>query len=253
MGVGSEFGSEGPAMRPHGGIPVGVLQAAGGLRPAVLVGYTVGPEAVWVVVDENGQVAPDGETRAAEILLAALQRPDAAENDAGQITTASPDPAEPGTIQRALSVAARHVRARVARRDPGAVGSLSAHAPGARAARRLMAELGRIPGGPDAAVCARADVALQWLARPHDAGTEAAIAEALRTSAPVDGDSPAEAPDPATGPALLATLERIRGNRSTRPSLSGEPALIGILAVRAVDEKPTPAPGSPAAAEVPNS
>lgn len=240
-------GRDAPRTQPSRGVPVGVLDAAGGLRPAVLVGYTVGPEAVWVVVDENGQIASDGETRAAEILVAALERPAPGGTPSPPNTAATTACVQSANILRAIAVAGRHVWARVAHRDPRTVGGLSPYAPGARAARRLMAELSRIPGGPDPALCARADAVLQWLARPHDAGTEAAIADALRAAAPGPGDPTSEAPAPVDDPPLLAALERIRGDHPTSPPPASEPILIGILEVRPIDQKPAPAPDAPAA------
>jgi len=161
----------------------------------VLLGYRLGAEAVWVVADPARGTAAVDDVPAAELLLevleaagGALSASDAAAprtgrgpwREAGGAPPWLASAPDPGVIACALAVA-RPVLA--ARRAAAGIGGSAAGVPprsvAARAARRLQTLLGAVPGGPDAALCARADIVLAALGENLDAGTEEAVRAVL--------------------------------------------------------------------------
>ena len=177
----------------------------------VLVAYRIGTRAGWWVVEVDGRVrlslVRDPDAAAAEILLAALGA-DAAGTDAFTYQASpegstpppnrrDPTPAAPShnlqtlaldhrLIARALAAVRPKVAERVA--IQGAYPRLGATSPGADAARRILATLAAIPGGPEPALCARADAILAALTRPLDAGAETMLRRAL-AAIPPTGDA----------------------------------------------------------------
>ncbi len=172
-------------------------------RHRLLLALAAGEEKRWLVYDV-ADARIDADPRAADVLAAValerapsagLERMEAAPRPEGGSTDRLP-PAGPASDVRprasrvswrepvpdrrlldgATAAAERALRAEpLARRL-----SPPAHrSPAARAARRAIGLLAALPGGPDAALCARADAALGALERVRDAGTETAIAALL--------------------------------------------------------------------------
>ena len=205
------------------------LPAPPGERHRVLLAYSIGGKPLWLVADpETGEVTED-EDAAAQILLRALEAP------MGESASVSPE-----AIGRALAAARRVLATRSAL--AGATEPLPPHSPGARAARRLLAALAAVPGGPDPTLCRRADRLMAVLARRHDAGTEAAIRAALQ--------EPRGRPDSEAAPILVEALERALGTNANGVQRPGSPALaapggaphavrlIGVLEVRPAADRP---------------
>lgn len=205
------------------------LPAAPGERHRVLLAYSIGGKPLWLVADpETGEVT-ENEDAAAQILLRALEAPMGASA-----------PVSPEAIGRTLAAARRVLATRTAL--AGATEPLPPHSPGARAARRLLAALAAVPGGPDPVLCRRADRLMATLARRQDAGTEAAIRAALQ--------EPRGRPDGEAAPILVEALERALGISANGARRIASPAraapcspppavrLIGVLEVRSAADRP---------------
>jgi superfamily II DNA or RNA helicase len=231
----------------------------------VLVAYRIGTRAAWWVVDVDRRGRPslarDPDAAAAEILLAALgayaagpgvlapdapprgntppryRRDTAAASGASLFTTLAPD-------RRLIARVLAAVRPKVAERVAmlGAGPGIPAASPGADAARRILAALAAIPGGPEPSLCARADTVLAALARPLDTGTETALRRAL-DELRVTGAARQKAET------LVGAVEAAIGRPGTVPGAVGSVApaapatpveLIGFLEARPLE---TPARG----------
>src|SRR5690606_8388218 len=173
------------------------------------------------------------------------RRADAPSRAAPGDPPAAPDA---GVIACALAVA-RPVLAAKRAVGVGGAGARPRSA-AAQAARRLQARLAAVPGGPDPHICARADAVLDALGRSLDAGTEAALREALARHG---GAAPAGDGGGAAAEALvlIEALEGVVGLGSDtgpgaqpeagnagarrRPARTGtasaSPVLIGILEI----------------------
>lgn len=194
--------------------------------PTLLIACRIGRQVLFLLhsATRGGAITED-DTRAAEILLAALT-----------LAPAAPPPTSPPTpdldlLRRAWRQARRFVLERSAMTH--STEPLPAHSPGARAARRLLAALSTSPGDPDPALCRRIDMLLPRLARRHDAGTDARILAALRQMT-----APRKPDQDATVPLIQALEDAVPSPHATAPAgpvgqrAEDEIELIGIIQVR---------------------
>lgn len=184
----------------------------------VLLAFRVEGRALWLVADPGAGCVREDDAAAAEILLGALAA-----------TPGEPLPLDADAVSRALRIARAEAGARLAL--VRANDALPPRAPGAVAARRLLATLGAIPGGPDPALCRRADAVLAALARRHDAGTEAALSAVLGQAGGGPAEGLLDALERALGPVLVGRGSGAGGGEGVGAS-SPSIELVGILELR---------------------
>lgn len=212
----------------------------------VLVAYRIGTGVAWwvVEVDRRGRLllARDPDAPAAEILLAALGAdaagPHASPSQAppkgntpppdrrdSVLTVPAPRLATLAPDRRLIARALAAVRPKVAERVAilSAVPGILAASPRAEAARRILAALAAIPGGPEATLCARADAVLGALAHSLDAGAETALRRAL-DAVPTTGDARRKADE------LIGAVEAAIGRPETVPETVGAAAPVTVSA-----------------------
>lgn len=181
------------------------------------------PRPVWLIFDPDTGEATEDVAVAASFLLTALEHE--ASGSADLVAFAGED-GESASTDHPLTpalVAARRALARIDERDNTAA-AVPPHAPTARAARRLLNALANVPGGPAPDLCDRADRLLQSLVTRQDAGTEAALRDALRAPTPLDPAHHAET--------LVTRLEAVLAvdtQPSPCPLHIPEPRFLGAL------------------------
>ncbi len=172
-----------PAAANRSIAPPAACVTLAGSTHRVLVAHRVADRSVWSVVEvmTGGRLVPvrDPDAAAAEILLAAL-------SDTGPEQTAPTS----SLVARALDAVRPLIAERVA--ALGTAPSLRQASVGANIARRLLTGLAAIPGGPEPALCRRADAILAALSRPLDAGTELALRHAIESDRIGDADRPVD-------------------------------------------------------------
>jgi superfamily II DNA or RNA helicase len=230
------------------------IPSAPGSRQSVLIACRIAGQVVFLVHHPaRGTAALEDDDAAAEIFLAALAPSDPA------IPALEPDPTLLARAWRAAQRTARNRRAFTSAAAP-----LPANAPGARAARRLLANLAAAPGDPDPALSRRTDRLLSLLAHRHDAGTEVHILAALRqyerprqaefagqTGTPDrragPHDHPTEAAPPGSGPdpavTLIRALEEVlltgdTSGNAVAPAPSSQQEEIELIGI--IERRPTP-------------
>lgn len=134
----------------------------------VLAAFHTGNRLACLSCDPDGGNINFDDAGTAGILLHALET-----------APASPLPPDDQTLRRALRTTRRALDRMTAKLAPPP----PPNSPVARAARTLLRTLAAVPGGPDPALCQRADRILATLSRSHDAGTEARLVTVLRNAA----------------------------------------------------------------------
>lgn len=193
------------------GVPVAPLPSGTlGGEPSGLVAALVGARFEWVAVVRGSPVLDE------RLCADVLERAVACPIDSGVLR-------DPARVEAILGIARRVFAARSATASTRAI--LPDGGPAARLGRRLLGLVAALPGGPDPALCARVEAALERLASAPDASIAA-----------LDRPRAAEA---CTLPVFLERIDRL----PTRPAALDAPAthqetavrILGILVENPVD------------------